>query len=154
MYSCIHSVTQSSENHLYWPPAPAADKERISCPTKHNFPVRFTAFLTHSCLCSIQHNFTFWMLGKIKNIFLSPDTKYKEILMCTMSFVLRHKACNTLFIKEHYLLQNSWFPHQGRGSSPQMSYSALPHQNPFLSRLLSCLWVLLQEVSELQAIKT
>lgn len=92
-------MTQSSENHLYWPSLAAADKERINCPTEHKFPVRFTAFLIHPCLCSFQNNFTFWMVGKIKNIFLSKDAKYKEILMCTMSFVLRHKACAALFIK-------------------------------------------------------
>lgn len=126
-------MTQSSENHLYWPSLAAADKERINCPTEHKFPVRFTAFLTRSWLCSFQNNFTFWMLGKIKNIFLSKDAKCKEILLCTMSFVLRHKACTAPSTKEHYLLQNSWFPHQGRGSSPQMSSFALIYQNPFLS---------------------
>lgn len=114
MYFCVHSVTQSSKNHLYWPSLAAADKERINCPTKHKFPARFTALLTHSCLCSTQHNFTFWTAGKIKNIFWSKDAKYKDILMCTVSFVWRHKACNALFIRGHYLLQNSIPPPRER----------------------------------------
>lgn len=95
------------------------------------------AFLTHSCRCSVQHNFTFWVVEKIKNILLFQDTKYKEILMCTMSYVLKHKAHKgPLIIKEHYLLQNSWVPLQGRGSRPQISFSALLHQNPSPSWLL------------------
>lgn len=107
-------MTQSSKNHLYWPWLAAADKERINCPSKHKFPAGFTAFPIHSCLCSIQHNFTFWMVGKIKNIFLSKDAKCKEILMCKMSFVLRHKAGSALFIRGHYLRDNSIPPPRER----------------------------------------
>lgn len=63
------------KNHLYCPLLSAADKEGIKHSTKHKFSVRLTGFFTHSCLCSIQYDFTFWVAKKIRMHYCKKDSK-------------------------------------------------------------------------------